>query len=85
MNKLQKKASTKLSNFAYDVKEIIKKAILVYLKYNVIAIGDKDKACMRVYTDELYVLYKAHISKDNDGLDEDGILQNLPEICTVTP
>ena len=40
---------------------------------------------MRVYTDELYVLYKAHISKDNDGLDEDGILQNLPEICTVTP
>ena len=48
-----------------------------------IAIGDKDKACMRVYADELYVLYKVHISKDNDGLGEDGIFQNLPETCTI--
>lgn len=83
MNKLQKKASDKLSIFVFDVKENIKKAILVYWDDTVVGIGEKDKACMRVYTDELFVLYKAHMSKDTDGMDEDGILQNLPETCTV--
>lgn len=83
MNKLQKKASAKLSDFIFDVKEKIKKSKLVYWDDTVVAIGDKDKACMRVYTDENYVLYKAHMAKDTDGMDEDGILQNLPETFTV--
>ncbi len=83
MNKLQKKVSDKLSNFVFDVKEKILKSKLVYWDDTVVAIGDKEKACMRVYTDELYVLYKAHMSKDTKGMDDDGILQNLPESCTV--
>ena len=83
MNKLQKKASSKLSNFVFDVKEKILKSKLVYWDDTVVAIGDKDKACMRVYTNELHVLYKAHMAKDTAGMDEDGILQNLPEDCNV--
>lgn len=83
MNKLQKKASSKLLNFVFDIKEKILKSKLVYWDDTVVAIGDKDKACMRVYTNELYVLYKAHMAKDTDGMDEDGILQNLPDDCNV--
>lgn len=83
MSKLQKKASDKLSNFVFDVKEKILKSKLVYWDDTVVAIGDKDKACMRVYTNEKFVLYKAHMSKDTDGMDEDGILQNLSSDCNV--
>ena len=83
MNKLQKKISSRLSDFVFDVKEKILKSKLVYWDDTVVAIGDKDKACMRVYTNELYVLYKAHIAKDTAGMDEDGILQNLPSDTTV--
>lgn len=83
MNKLQKKASSKLLIFVFDVKERILKSKLLYWDDTVVAIGDKAQACMRVYTNELYVLYKAHMAKDIAGMDEDGILQNLPEDCDV--
>ena len=83
LNKLQKKASNKLSNFIFDVKEKILNAKLVQWDDTVVSIGDKDKACLRVYTDTKHVLYKAHMSKDTAGMDDDGILQNLPSDCTV--
>ena len=83
ITKLQKQASSKLSNFNFDVKEKILKSKLNHWDDTVIKIGEKDKACLRVYTDNLFVLYKAHISKDTGGMDEDGILQNLPSDCTV--
>ena len=38
---------------------------------------------MRIYTNGKEALYKAHLAKDTDGMDEDGILQNLPSDCTV--
>ena len=38
---------------------------------------------MRTYTNGKEALYKAHLAKDTDGMDEDGILQNLPSDCTV--
>lgn len=81
--KLQKKVSDKLSNFVFDVKEKILKSKLVYWDDTCIKIGEKDKACLRVYTNEQYVLYKAHMAKNAAGMDEDGILQNLPSDCTV--
>lgn len=81
--KLQKKASDNLSNFIFDVKEKILKSKMVYWDDTCIKIGEKDKACLRVYTNEKYVLYKAHMAKNTDGMDEDGILQNLPNDCTV--
>lgn len=83
LTKLQKKASDKLSNFVFDVKEKILKSKLNYWDDTVIKIGEKDRACLRVYTNSEYVLYKAHMSKDTEGMDEDGILQNLPSDCTV--
>ena len=83
LSKLPKKASSKLDDFIFDVKEKILKSNLVYWDDTVIKIGEKDKACLRVCTNELCVLYKAHMSKDTMGMDEDGILNNLPSTCTV--
>lgn len=83
LNKLPKKASNLLDNFIFDVKEKILKSNLAYWDDTEIKIGDKNKACLRVYTNELYVLYKAHMAKNTDGMDEDGILNQLPETCIV--
>lgn len=81
--KLQKQASDRLQNFVFDVKEQILKSLLVQWDDTTASIADKDKACLRVYTNTMLVLFKAHMSKDSDGMDEDGILQNLPDTCTV--
>ena len=81
--KLQKKASNMLEDFAFDVKEKILESKLNYWDDTVVKIGEKDKACMRTYTNGKEALYKAHLAKDTDGMDEDGILQNLPSDCTV--
>lgn len=83
LTKLQKKASDKLSDFVFDVKKKILKSKLNYWDDTVIRIGDKERACLRVYTNSQYVLYKAHMAKDEEGMNEDGILQNLPSDCTV--
>ena len=83
LNKLPKKASNQLDNFIFDVREKILASTLAYWDDTTIKIGDKDKACLRVYTNELYVLYKAHMAKDTNGMDEDDILNKLPETCTV--
>ena len=72
-----------LNNFVFDVKEEILKSKLNYWDDTVVAIADKDRACMRTYTNSKHVLYTAHIAKDTEGMDEDGILQNLPSDCTV--
>ncbi len=84
LTKLQKKASEQLKNFLFDVKEQIKKTKLGGWDDTVVSIADKDKACLRVYTDFQFVLYKAHMSKNTKGMDEDGILQNLsPETIVI--
>ncbi len=81
--KLQKQASNRLNNFVFDVKEEIKKSSLVQWDDTTASIADKEKACLRVYTNTKLALFKAHMAKDTDGMDEDGILQNLPDTCTV--
>lgn len=83
MTKLQKQVSDKLKDFVFDCKEYILKQILVQWDDTTARIGEKEKACLRVYTAGLIVLYKAHLAKDTLGMDEDGILQNLPNTCTV--
>ena len=83
LTKLQKKTSSLLKDFVFDVKQEILKSKLNYWDDTVVAIADKDKACMRTYTNSKHVLYKAHMSKDTTGMDEDGILQNLPSNCIV--
>lgn len=81
--KLQKVASENLKDFVFDVKERLLKANVLHWDDTVIKIGEKDKACLRVYSDKKYVLYKAHIAKNTKGMDEDGILQNLTKETTV--
>ena len=83
MVKIQRKAGKNLENFVFDLKEKIKKAKLVQWDDTVIRIGEKEKACLRVYTDKQLVLYKAHVAKDTKGMDEDGILQELTKDTTV--
>lgn len=77
MVKLQKKAGTSLDDFLFDAKEKIKQSKLVQWDDTVVRIAEKDKACLRAYTNRKIVLYKAHMAKDTKGMDEDGILQNL--------
>ena len=81
--KLQKKASIMLKDFTFDVKQKILESKLNYWDDTVAKIGEKDKGCIRGYTNGKEVLYKAHLAKDTKGMDEDGILQNLPSDCTV--
>lgn len=83
ITKLQKQASSRLKDFIFDVKEELKKSNRLQWDDTVVAIAEKDKACMRVYTGKSFVLYKAHMAKDTGGMNEDGILQNLPSTCTV--
>lgn len=83
ITKLQKQASNMLKDFVFDCKEQILKSTLAQWDDTVVKIGEKDKACLRVYTNGEMVLYKAHLAKNTDGMDEDGILQNLPNSCTV--
>lgn len=83
LTKLQKQASIKLKNFVFDAKEHLLKTTILYWDDTTVGIEDKDKACLRVYTDSDVVLYKAHKSKNTEGMDEDGILQNLPSTTTV--
>ncbi|MBO5183133.1 MAG: hypothetical protein J6B64_01920 [Bacilli bacterium] len=68
--KLGKKASEQLKDFVFDVKEHILKAELVGWDDTVIAIAEKSRACLRVYTDGVFALYKAHMAKDTDGMDK---------------
>lgn len=81
--KLQKQASKKLEDFVFDAKEVILKSPQVQWDDTTVGIAEKDKACLRVYTNTGLALFKAHMSKDINSMDEDGILQNLPSSCTV--
>lgn len=83
MVKLQRNAAKQLEDFLFDAKEEILKSKQVGWDDTVIAIADKDKACLRVYTNGNIALYKAHMSKDTTGMDEDAILQNLPKDTIV--
>jgi transposase len=41
------------------------------------------RACLRFYGTEKLALYKAHMHKDKEGLDNDNILKLLPPTTTV--
>ena len=83
MVKVQKKAGEKLKDFVFDVGEVLKTSELLHWDDTVVRIGQKEKACFRSYTNRTFVLFKAHNAKDTQGMDEDGILQNLTEKTIV--
>ena len=83
MVKLQKNAGLSLDTFVFDVAEVLKKSQLLHWDDTVVGIENKDKACFRAYSDRLFVLFKAHMAKNIDGMNEDGILQNLSKNTIV--
>lgn len=80
--KLQRRAAENLRLFMVDLTMKILVLAVVYWDDTVIFINRK-RACLRFYGDENLALYFAHAHKDKAGIDEDGILPNLPETATV--
>ena len=80
--KLQERASQNAYAFCEDVKKELLKQELVSWDDTVISINT-ERACLRFYGTEKLALYKAHMHKDKEGLDKDGILKLLPPTTTV--
>ena len=86
--KLQKKASKLTEEFLKELKTKITTLEIVHWDDTTIKLlsDDKDKktkqGTIRFYGDDSYALLVAHESKNKDGIDEDGILENLPNTCT---
>jgi hypothetical protein len=80
--KLQERASRNAWNFCEDVRKEILKQDVVYWDDTVIMINTQ-RACLRFYGTEKLALYKAHMHKDKEGLDNDNILKLLPNTTTV--
>lgn len=80
--KLQKRASKALEEFMKEAKIEIIKQKLLHWDDTVIMI-DKNRACLRFYGTDKLAYYTAHLHKDKEGLDDDGILQLLPKDTIV--
>lgn len=80
--KQQKIAAKLLDAFIEDLRTHIIKLNLVYWDDTVIYIRKK-RACLRFYGNERLALYKAHLTKGCEGLDEDNVLQRLSANTTV--
>ena len=80
--KLQRRAANNLGLFKADLTRKVLHQPVVYWDDTVIFINTK-RACLRFYGDEKLALYFAHEHKDKAGIDQDGILPNLPETATV--
>ena len=80
--KQQKKAANALNNFNNALTKSCLNLKTVYWDDTVIDINKK-RGCLRFYGDEKIALYKAHINKSKEGLDEDNILKLLPKETVV--
>ena len=97
LSKLESKTSDKLVSFVNELKKKILKLPIVHWDDTVIKLGvskeenidkqdNKDKkikqGIIRFYGNDSYALIIAHKDKSENGIDEDGILQNLDSTCT---
>lgn len=80
--KLQERASRNAWNFCEDVRKELLKQDIVFWDDTVIMINAQ-RACLRFYGTEKLALYKAHMHKDKEGMDNDNILKLLPNTTTV--
>ena len=80
--KQQKKAAEALKSFEKELTEEIKHQEVLYWDDTVIMINTA-RGCLRFYGTENLALYKAHLHKDKEGVDNDGILPVLPEETVV--
>ena len=93
--KLQKRAASKLKNFTHNLKEKIISLKHVFWDDSSVKCGVKNSddtelkdknvknAVIRFYGDDDWALLIGHDSKKAEGIDEDGILDNLGEDCVV--
>ena len=75
--KQQKIAAKALTGFQEELRKECQQKDVLYWDDTVIAINKK-RGCLRFYGDERIALYTAHLSKNKEGIDEDGILKQLP-------
>jgi len=80
--KIQKRASKKLEEFVEDLRKEVIQLPVVYWDDTVIMI-DKKRSCLRYYGNENTALFKAHLRKNKEGLDDDNILKNLSKDTVV--
>lgn len=80
--KQQKAAAKNLSQFLCDLHKKVVGLKLLYWDDTVISIH-KERACLRYYGNEQYALYKAHMKKNKEGLDDDNVLKLLPKDAAV--
>lgn len=80
--KLQKRASNRLEDFMKEMKKEIIKQKLLHWDDTVIMINTK-RSCLRFYGTDKLAMYRAHLHKDKDGLDNDGILNVLEKDTVV--
>ena len=76
IGKVQKKAARLLEQFEREVHDYCLKQRILYWDDTVVFI-DTVRGCFRFYGNEKVALYKAHLSKNAKGIEEDGILANL--------
>ena len=80
--KLQERAAKKLDSFKKELTGECLKSKLLYWDDTVIPILSK-RACLRFYGNERIALFCAHMRKNKEGIDEDGILKLLGKDTTV--
>lgn len=80
--KLQERASRNAWDFCEDIRKEILKQDIISWDDTVIMINT-NRACLRFYGTDKLALYKAHMHKNKEGLDNDKILKLLPDTTTV--
>ena len=80
--KLQKRGAKNLEKFMQEIKKEMIRQRLIHWDDTVIMINTK-RSCLRFYGTEKLAMYTAHLKKDKEGLDEDGILTALPKETVV--
>jgi len=82
ISKLQGKLYKKLESFDNEMKKQIISLPVMHWDDTVIMVST-NRACLRFYGNEEYAYYTAHMHKDKEGLDEDGILLALGKETVV--
>lgn len=82
ISKLQERASKNLNDFTQQVYTKIISEPLVHWDDTVIMVDTK-RSCLRFYGTNKLAMYKAHLHKNKEGLDEDNVLNVLSKETVV--